>query len=225
MNVTTLEKVAALLPGTVAVRATADGTLVISGGAFGADEHTWVEVAPLTYRQVDGAELVAFREDAQGRITHLFKGNLPIMAFQRLPWYDLPTFHYGLVVGSAVIFLSAVLLWPLAWLITRRTRPRSPRQAGAASWLAWTTCVLYVLFPIVFVIGIADLSITPLAQGALAMALIGALLTVGVVVYAGLAWRWRWWSLGGRLHYSLVALAALAFVWDLHYWNLLGFRW
>jgi hypothetical protein len=27
-----------------------------------------------------------------------------------------------------------------------------------------------------------------------------------------------------RIHYSLVTLAALAFVWFLNYWNLLGFR-
>jgi hypothetical protein len=73
--------------------------------------------------------------------------------------------------------------------------------------------------------GIADLAITPLAQAALALALLATVLTAGVLVYAGLAWRRQWWSLGGRLHYSLVALTTLAFIWELNYWNLLGFRW
>ncbi len=31
-------------------------------------------------------------------------------------------------------------------------------------------------------------------------------------------------DLAARLHYSLVTLAALAFVWWLNYWNLLGYR-
>jgi hypothetical protein len=34
----------------------------------------------------------------------------------------------------------------------------------------------------------------------------------------------RFWSVGRRVHYSLVALAALALTWQLVYWNLLGFR-
>jgi len=29
----------------------------------------------------------------------------------------------------------------------------------------------------------------------------------------------------GRAHYALVTLGALAFIWFLNYWNLLGFRW
>lgn len=224
MNRTTLQKVEGLLPGDVTVRVTADGTLAIRGGAFGPYEHEWVEVAPLTFRQVDGEELVAFREDRQ-HITHLFKGNLPIMAFYKLAWYDIPTFHYGLVVTCVVVFLSAALVWPLALLMNRRKQTRSPRQAGVASRLAYATSLLFMLFPIIFVAGIADASITPLAQAALGVALLAAVLTAGVLVYTGLAWWGRWWSLGGRLHYSLVALATLAFVWELNYWNLLGFRW
>jgi hypothetical protein len=37
-------------------------------------------------------------------------------------------------------------------------------------------------------------------------------------------WRGYFWSAGRRVHYTLVALAALAFAWELVYWNLLGFR-
>ncbi len=56
------------------------------------------------------------------------------------------------------------------------------------------------------------------------LALVSAVLTVGVVVCASLSWWGRFWSVGWRVHYSLVALAALALTWQLVYWNLLGFR-
>ncbi len=46
----------------------------------------------------------------------------------------------------------------------------------------------------------------------------------GSVVFAILVWWGRFWSVGRRVHYSLVALAALALTWQLDYWNLLGFR-
>ena len=47
------------------------------------------------------------------------------------------------------------------------------------------------------------------------------------IVLAGLtiaAWKQDFWGRMARIHYSLVALAALTFVWFLNYWNLLGFR-
>ncbi|MGZ3676776.1 MAG: hypothetical protein ACXVCO_20925 [Ktedonobacterales bacterium] len=54
--------------------------------------------------------------------------------------------------------------------------------------------------------------------------LVSAALTVGVVILAIPVWCGRFWSTGRRIHYSLVALAALALTWQLAYWNLLGFR-
>jgi len=39
-----------------------------------------------------------------------------------------------------------------------------------------------------------------------------------------LAWWRRLWSLLARLHYTAVALAAVAFTWFLGTWSLLGFR-
>jgi hypothetical protein len=65
---------------------------------------------------------------------------------------------------------------------------------------------------------------TPLLTAVFILALVSAFLTMGVVVCTFLAWWGRFWSTGWRVHYTLVALAALAFVWELAYWNLLGFR-
>ena len=42
--------------------------------------------------------------------------------------------------------------------------------------------------------------------------------------YLFFVWWKGLWGLTARLHYTLVALAALAFAWFLNYWNLLGFR-
>jgi hypothetical protein len=47
-----------------------------------------------------------------------------------------------------------------------------------------------------------------------------AALSVGLLVFAILAWMRRFWSLPGRIHFSLVALSGLAFVVWLVYWNL-----
>ena len=39
-----------------------------------------------------------------------------------------------------------------------------------------------------------------------------------------LAWKDSYWSIPFRTYYTLVTVAAVAFVWFLNYWNLLGWR-
>jgi len=46
-------------------------------------------------------------------------------------------------------------------------------------------------------------------------------LTLSLVVLAALAWWNRYWGLAGRVHYALVALASVVFVWILGNWNLI----
>jgi hypothetical protein len=38
------------------------------------------------------------------------------------------------------------------------------------------------------------------------------------------AWREGWWTRYSRIQYAVIAVAGLAFLWSLHYWNLLGYR-
>ena len=54
--------------------------------------------------------------------------------------------------------------------------------------------------------------------------LIASGLAVVSVIFTVLAWKNRYWGLLGRVHYTLVTLVALAFVWWLNNWNLLGFH-
>jgi hypothetical protein len=175
---------------------------------------------------VGGQEIVAFRADSQGQITHLFQGNLPINGYRKLAWYEALPLHYGVLAGCVVLFLSALVVWPIGWLLARRKDAPRPRTAGMARWLAWGVSALYLLFLILFVISISDLSQFPtaLTKAALGVALVATALTVGMVACAALAWKRRYWSVIGRAHYTLVTLSAVAFVWFLSYWNLLGFR-
>jgi len=222
-SATTIEKIDALLAPAITVSATADGYLTIAG--LSQAPTRWVEVAPLVFRQVDSQEIVAFRADDQGQITYLFRGNLPINGYRKLAWYEPIPLHYGLLAGCVVLFLSTLVVWPIGWLVVGRKGAPRPRLAVLARSLAWGISALYLIFLVLFVVGIRDLSITPLAKAALAVALVATALTAGMVVCAGLAWKQRYWSVVARAHYTLVTLGALAFIWFLNYWNLLGFRW
>ena len=58
----------------------------------------------------------------------------------------------------------------------------------------------------------------------LLLPILAAVQTVGALVYSVLAWKDSYWGVAGRVYYTLVTLAAVAFVWFLNYWNLLGWR-
>ena len=66
--------------------------------------------------------------------------------------------------------------------------------------------------------------VPPLLTALFILALVSTGLCVSVVVCAVLAWWGRVFSVGQRVYYSLLALAALTLTWQLFYWNLLGFR-
>lgn len=224
---TTIEKFAGLVSPGVQVSVTASGTLAIVGEGCGATPRQWVEVAPLEFREVDGQDRVVFHKDSQGRITALFLDSLPIMGFTKLAWYETNLFSYALLAASLALFVSALVIWPIGWLVNRRKHAPTVRLAGWAHRLAWGISGLFVLFLILFAIGLADVDngIAPLAQAALVIALVATALSVGLIVFTGLAWKNRYGGLFGRLHYSLVTVAAVGFVWFLNQWNLLGFRW
>ena len=47
-------------------------------------------------------------------------------------------------------------------------------------------------------------------------------LTLGAVVMAVVVWQQGYWSLAGRVYYTLVVLTGLASPWSLNYWHLRG---
>jgi len=121
---------------------------------------------------------------------------------------------------------------PLGWLI-RRLR-RSPAQGSRAPGLARTVALVASTLNLAFLLGvILTLSfvqdeflygVPRVVVALLILPLATTALTACLVAFAVMAWKHKYWGLAARVHYSLVALAALAFLWFLNHWNLLGFR-
>ncbi len=265
---TTYEKLLDSVSWAMSVSDGGNGRLVISWqfgslapGSAAGPPVTFVEVSPWVFQRVDGPETVVFRPDKSGML--MMRSSYPVMAFTKVAWYETPTFSLVLTGACVLMFLSALLLWPLGFI--RRTLLRGARslksgqkadhegappppsdQQGKpplsrwgllprlARWLAGVLCALNVLLVIGLLLFLFEqltgsppdyyYGVPPLLTAVFILALVSAGLSVGVVVCAILVWWGCFWSVGWRVHYSLVALAALALTWQLVYWNLLGFR-
>ena len=228
MAYTTLEKFMEFFGGgTVQVSDSGDGTLLWTT-PWG--EWRFVEVEPLYFRQVDANFGIAFREDDQGRITHLFTDLAPMYTFERLAWYETPGFNMALLAGCMLIFLSMIAAASIGAIRNRRLRrdPRAePRGARAAQWILLGICVLNLLFVVGSYLWINPkpmFGVSIAGQIVLGLGVLSAVLTVAALVCTVLAWKNSYWGIASRAYYTLVTVAAVAFVWFLNYWNLLGWR-
>ena len=221
-----IEKLAGLIPSAVKVSANADGTLAIVGGPMGTEARRWLEVEPQLFREVGGAEEVAFAMDENGGVASIFADQLPIVAFTKQHWWETTTLHLGLFAGSLLNFLAAVIGLPIAGLRDWRRRTPVTRGAHLTRGLAWLASLLFVLFAVLLIMGLADLDngITPLAKAALDVGLAGAGIAAGLAVLTVIAWKNGYWGRAGRVHTTIVALNGLVFIWLLNYWNVLGLR-
>ena len=228
-HVTSAEKVIGLF-GAVEISAPGDGTLLLSVAGL---KLRFAEVEPLYFRQVDGPFALLFRENERGRITYAFTDLQPQYALVKLNWYETPGFNMALALGSVAIFLSMI---PVAVIRFVRRRRRGGNQrldargAYVAGWIILGVCLLNLLF----LAGVAlkfppvqpsELhSLSAITKIVLGLGVVSAVLTVGALISTILAWKRSYWGIGSRVHYTLVTVAALAFVWSLNFWNLLGWR-
>ena len=223
---TTLAKVASVL-GTSRVRANADGTLSIGS------EPTlkrFVPVEPLVFQEKYGPRRVVFCADSDGHITQMFIADVAAGAFDRRTFLESSRFYWSLIGISAALFASALLFWPTIAFCTRRlTTPfRKTRGSAAISLLGWLLSAACLTLVGGMTIALSDqeqlaYGLPRRLQYLLLVPQVCAVLAGLVLVGCLVAWRNRYWRVSGRLHYTLVALAGVAFVWFLHYSNLLSF--
>ena len=191
-----------------------DGTLHFLG-------RQWVEIEPLLYQSTEGDDLLAFRADVQGRVTGAALGTL---ALDRLQWNGLPVVRLALAGICLALLLSALIGWPVAALIRKRRGSKHPGRL--ARWVAGVAAALALLDLAALVATLGQASLTygvPPSLAALTLVPYAvAVLALGALLIAALAWARRLWPLVSRVHYTLVVLALGAMLWLMHVYNVLG---
>ncbi len=218
----TLEKTALLGFGDVKIRPTDAGGLLIA--ALGMESQI-VEVEPLLFRVVGGdlslgADLVAFREDASGRVVQVFP--TATMTLRKVPWYDTVDFHRALLVFCLLIFLAVLVKAFRRRKIIRSQPPRVRWRYGLAAGLSFVNLVFVAGFSLMLVQAMETALIPDSVFYLLFLPVVALLLTIGFFVL--LAWEWKTGTMRERILGTCFGVIALAFLWFLDYWNLLGWH-
>jgi CubicO group peptidase (beta-lactamase class C family) len=219
-----IEKTALLAMGDFKVTAAESNDLFVEGMGMHA---RIVEVEPLLFRIVGGdlsidSDVIAFRSDASGDIVQMFP--TPVMTLRKLPWYDTTAFHL-LLLGACLVMFLAVLIWAF-W--NRKAVKSKPPLARWRRRLAALVSVLNLIFVVGFCLMLLQAMETALIPDSvfylLTLPVISLLLTAGLVILEAWAWRRGAVTWSGRVFGGLVCLAAVAYIYFLNYWNLLGWN-
>jgi CubicO group peptidase (beta-lactamase class C family) len=217
----TLEKLAAVFGEAAEIQAILNkkGTLSLYVPEFKS-----VEVKPLLFRFLYSNDYMAFRQEAGGRISHMFQSDSVFGVLEKLAWYETNAFQLTLLIFCTLVFVSTVVVGLI-------NRIRKKRKFPINQFLAVLVSTLNLVFLMGMALVLSQADFWELFFGlpisAIALLLIPPLttgLTLGLLIFAILAWKNQSWSLIGRLHYSLVSVAACGFIFFLSYWNLLGFQ-
>jgi len=224
-NFTTYEKIYGVF-SPINASLDSDGKLVISGVRY-------AEVEPgLLQETGEPDNQWVYRTGPDGRL--FLMGSEPLHMF-RTPWYGSANLHLTLFLSGTLLFLGALIAWPIGFLRWRKKSPASqptPLPARLARWAA----ALFGLLWLVDLLGIMSIFVdilpetggpriiyeaVPLMNILLSLSYVLGGLALAILAFALLAWVRRYWSLGGRIFYTLLALLALLLTWALVYWNLL----
>jgi CubicO group peptidase (beta-lactamase class C family) len=188
----------------------------------------FVEVEPLLFRQVNGDARIVFHEE-DGQVVQAFYGPAPLTALVKNRWFEAPAFQLSLLAGSVLLFLSFLVAAPVTFLLRRRRPGRAPAAPStiAAVLCAGVTCALGISLVLGVTASILDmvglyLGRLPLWALVRPGSVLVACLACATFAFAVVAWVKRRGALLGRIYFSFVAVAGVAFVWFLSFWNLLG---
>jgi len=222
-----LAKLAALF-FTFRVEATEDGLLQTPWP----ESTRWVQTGPLTFREEHSQKMLSFQENRRGKITHLFLSDMPVMGFERAGALASPGFHSILLILALALFLGALIFYPTAAFIRRRCgvshdlHQDIPMPATLFLWLS-------SLFLVAFFVGLLVVLHDPMTiafgipTGLKVLLVLPFLAMAGII--APLAYVFVIWSsdrigTGRRVYYTATTMMCVVVLWQLDYWNLLGFQ-
>jgi CubicO group peptidase (beta-lactamase class C family) len=222
------------LLGEMTVSPADDGTIQVSALlAPNGKPKRWEEIAPMTFREVDGQDVLVFKPNENGQMQTIVP--FPFMTFQRVGLWSNTKILLPVVGISLFVMLLTLILWFVGWLV--RWHYGGKLELTRLEW--WLRIGVRAVFALVLIFltsmvglivyatsNIDFLSDTgsrwfQIAQVVGVIAAIGTLAVFFNAIYAWISSRYRIW---GKLQATLFALVCLGFLWFVFAGHLLYFN-
>ena len=215
------------------VSANEDGTISVDAlKDFNGKPKRWQAVAPMTFRDVGGEDLLIFKPDENGRMQIVVP--YPFMTFTRVGFTDNAKLILPAVGISLFIMFLTLVLWFVSWLVRRHYGSRLELTTREKQ-LRYLVRAIFAV-DLIFIIGLFAI-ITYMSshydffsdRGNFWVRIVQVIGVIGIIgtpivlynaVHALISKRYRIW---GKLQATIFALACLGFLWFVYAGNLLSF--
>ena len=175
---------------------------------------------------------IVFHTAADGTVDYFCLGNMPFLVYDRVPWYATAGFVENLRTAAGNPAgdrpaLAAALCIPQSLCDPGTTgTERGPDRTLDRGSCRTSSAFAGVLLPAVTADQglihsyLFDQAGPVLLTAVLTVPVIGAVLTGLTVICTALAWKRKFWTLPHLLHYTIIAIALVAMLWWVNFWNL-----
>lgn len=193
---------------------------------------TMVPVDSTTFYVEENDFLVGFLRPEGQKAKKLYLGNRPIIAFDRITGLYRPVYHIILLAITLIAMLYILIIWPWMYFV-RRNYDRPPRTAHPlplfSKIVAWLAALCFLVFHMLLLISFSNGSdIVFGVPGSLKVALAFPLASIPFIllmIWNSIAiWKSKNFRTLSQLFYNLATIAFIISIWQLHFWNLLGWK-
>jgi CubicO group peptidase (beta-lactamase class C family) len=192
----------------------------------------WIPVGALLFQKENEADILAFKFDTEGKISYAFDGRMAIWAFDKVSFIQQQVVHLGIILATIVLSLLVIVYWPLVFFVRRRYFPMSVAhrtltvEAKVTAWAA-SFLLLAFYFGVSSLLSDVEASVYSVPDGLKTLLIVPfIIILLTLVMYYQ---TWAIWKVGGtrirsRLFYTLLTITYSLALWQLYYWNFLGWN-
>jgi CubicO group peptidase (beta-lactamase class C family) len=204
---------------TASVTANKDNQLVVR--SMTGDPSYWVEVAPKLFQNIDDGNKLTFDKDENGT-PRMFIGSVLASGY-KLSGMDSPVFQNTVLAFSLLIFLYALIAWPIQRFSCTITMSKSLKRSRMIGWsLSFCTFITLIGF-------VSTISESVVYDGYsfgvkffLYFAYFIVLLTIVHLLFLWPLLRDKSPGKMVKAYHMSLSLAGVGMCWILNYWNLMG---
>ncbi len=192
----------------------------------------WVPVDSLVFKKIGGSGLIEFRENSSGFITHMYKKDEPYIAYHKIPAIASQQLHLSIILTGSFFFLLTIFYWPLVYFVKRNHRPSLAARQPLPVYIkitAWLNSFLMLAFYLGIAMTITGpesivYGLAASVKVLLVLPLISLILTLAMSYLNIDIWKQKRSGIWSRISYSILTLVFWGCLWQLYYWNFLGFQ-
>ncbi len=199
-------------------------------GLMGEQLHV-VPIDSTTFFDQANQAYVGFHRPPGQQAQKLYLGDFGFVAFDRMGGFYHPGIHMAIALLTIVCILYILVIWPWTWFIRRdyERKSRAPYPISLISRVVAGVAAFFLL--IFFVLIMTSAGGQEVVFGIPAGVRIALLFPLAAIPFillmiwnSVLVWKARHIRNSGRLFYTLATLVFMLSIWQLHFWNLLGWR-